>query len=114
VLPFDIGVSGSYKLQSGRQWGRDVSVTLPVAGNEVIRVESVTANRAPNISILDFRIDKGIKFGKAGTFTGFVDIFNVFNPPTVTTFRSSTGATFGEVTSLLDPRIVRFGLRYDF
>ena len=114
VLPFNIGVSGSYKLQSGRQWGRDVSVTLPVAGNESIRVESVTANRAPNISILDFRIDKGIKFGKAGTFTGFVDIFNVFNPPTVTTFRSSTGATFGEVTSLLDPRIVRFGLRYDF
>ena len=114
VLPFEIGVSGSYKLQSGRQWGRDVTVNLPVAGNEAIRAEPVTANRAPTISILDFRFDKALRFGKAGTFTGFVDIFNVFNPPTVTTFRSSTGATFKEVTSLLDPRIVRFGVRYDF
>ena len=49
-----------------------------------------------------------------GKLTAMVDIFNLFNDGTVTTFRTSTGATFGEVTSLLDPRIVRFGVRYDF
>ena len=114
VLPYDIGISGSYKLQSGRNWGRDVSVTLPVAGAESIRVEPVTANRGPTVSILDFRVDKALKFGRFGSLTGMVDIFNVFNPSTVTTFRTTTGATYGEVTSLLDPRIVRFGLRYDF
>jgi hypothetical protein len=114
VMPFDIGISSSYKLQSGRQWGRSIAVTLPVAGSETIRTEPVTSNRAPNVSILDFRFDKAIKFGSKGTLTGVVDIFNLFNNPTVTTFRSNTGATYLEVTSLLDPRIVRFGLRYDF
>ncbi len=114
LLPFDVGVSGSYKLQSGRQWGRSVAVPLPVAGSETIRTEPVTANRAPTVSILDFRFDKALKFGRMGTFTGMVDIFNLFNHGTVTTFRTTTGATFGEVTSLLDPRIVRFGVRYDF
>jgi hypothetical protein len=114
VLPWTIGVSGSYKLQSGRQWGRSTAVTLPVAGSETIRMEPVTANRAPNVSILDFRFDKGVKFGRFGMVTGMVDIFNLFNHGTETTFRTSTGATFKEVTSLLDPRIVRFGVRFDF
>jgi hypothetical protein len=43
-----------------------------------------------------------------------VDIFNVLNRGTVTNFRMQTGATFQEVLGLLDPRIVRFGLRYEF
>ena len=114
VMPWAIGVSSSYKLQSGRQWGRSAAVALPVAGSETIRMEPVTANRAPNVSILDFRFDKAVRFGRFGTLTGMVDIFNLFNHGTETTFRTNTGATFLEVTSLLDPRIVRFGVRYDF
>lgn len=114
VMPWGIGTSASYKLQSGRNWGRSAAVALPVAGSETIRMESVTANRAPNVSILDVRLDKALKFGRMGTLTAMVDVFNLFNDGTVTTFRTSTGATFGEVTSLLDPRIVRFGVRYDF
>jgi len=43
-----------------------------------------------------------------------LDAFNVTNSGTVTTFRNATGATFKEVTALLDPRILRFGFRYDF
>ena len=76
--------------------------------------EPVDSNRAPNVSILDFRFDKAFKFGRFGSLTGMVDVFNLFNDGTVTTFRTTTGATFGEVTSLLDPRVVRFGLRFDF
>ena len=36
------------------------------------------------------------------------------NSGTVTVFRTLTGATFKEVTGILDPRVVRFGLRFDF
>ena len=43
-----------------------------------------------------------------------VDAFNLTNAGTVTTFRAATGPTFREVTALLDPRIVRFGIRIDF
>ena len=43
-----------------------------------------------------------------------VDTFNLTNAGTVTTFRNATGATFKEVTALLDPRILRFGVRFDF
>jgi hypothetical protein len=43
-----------------------------------------------------------------------VDIFNITNANPVTNFRVVTGPRFKEVISLLDPRIVRFGVRYDF
>jgi hypothetical protein len=41
-------------------------------------------------------------------------MFNLLNSGTVTVFRTTTGPTFREVLGILDPRIVRFGVRYDF
>ena len=43
-----------------------------------------------------------------------VDIFNVANRVPVTGWTSATGATFKEAVVLLDPRIVRFGVRVGF
>jgi hypothetical protein len=114
VLPYEIGLSGSWKAQSGYQWGRATSVTFPGDGAQTIRMEPVTSNRAPNVAIMDVRLDKSFSFGKIGKLTTQMDIFNLTNAGTVTTFRSLTGPTFKEVTSILDPRIIRFGLRYDF
>jgi hypothetical protein len=114
VFPYGIAASGSWKVQSGRQWGRVTSVALPGgAGNESIRVEPVTANRAPTVSILDVRAAK--KFTIAGVrLEGMVDVFNALNAGTVVNFRTTTGATFREVLAILDPRVVRFGVRVDF
>lgn len=122
TAPWQIGLSASYKLQSGRQWGRSLSVTLPTAGSETVRVEPVTANRAPSVGIFDVRLDKSFKIRRIGRVTAMMDAFNVTNSGTVIVFRTATatpaaGQPFGsfqETIALLDPRIVRFGLRYEF
>jgi len=124
LLPFDVGVSGSWKLQSGQQYGRTTSITFPGDGVRTVRVEPITTNRYPNVSIVDVRFDKSFRFGRAGKLTGMVDIFNLANSSTVTAFRITTaGATtrgvvyptlYQEVTGLLDPRIIRVGVRYSF
>jgi hypothetical protein len=119
VMPYDIGLSGSWKVQSGYQWGRTTSVPFPGDGAQNIRVEPVTSHRAPNVAILDFRFDKSFSFGKFGKLTGMVDVFNATNSGVVTNFRTTTGTsptanTYQEVIALLDPRIVRFGVRFDF
>ena len=114
TLPYDIGFSGSWKVQSGRQYGRNTSVTFPGDGAQNIRVEPVTANRAPTVAILDFRADKSFSFGRFGRLTGQVDVFNATNSGTVTNFATTTGAQYLRVIGILDPRIVRFGIRYDF
>lgn len=114
VLPYDVGLSGSWKVQSGYQWGRVTSVTFPGDGAQNIRMEPATSNRAPNVGIMDFRIDKSLRFGKLGKLTGQIDMFNLLNSGTVTVFRTTTGTTFKEVLGILDPRVIRFGVRYDF
>jgi hypothetical protein len=114
TMPWQIGFSGSWKVQSGRQWGRNTSVAVPNDITQNIRMEEVTANRAPTVSILDFRIDKSFTFGKFGRLTGMMDIFNALNNGTVTNFATTTGANYLRVIGILDPRIVRFGVRYDF
>jgi Carboxypeptidase regulatory-like domain len=115
VLPYSLGVSGSYKLQSGRQWGRTISAPLTNAGSQTVRVEPVDARRAPNVGIFDVRVDKSFSLpGRAGKVTAMVDVFNLTNSNTVTNFRITTGATFQEVLAILDPRILRFGVRYEF
>jgi hypothetical protein len=113
-LPFGIGASGSWKVQSGYQWGRVTSVTFPGDGAQNIRMEPVTANRAPTVSIIDIRGDKSFTFGRFGKVTAMVDVFNATNAGTITNFRTTTGATFQEVLAILDPRIVRFGVRFEF
>ena len=115
VFPYEIAVSSSYKLQSGFNWARAISVPLPNAGSEEIFAEPVNSNRTENVNILDFRFEKSFRFSsRAGRLTGMVDIFNITNANPITNFRIVTGPRFKEVISLLDPRIVRFGVRYDF
>jgi hypothetical protein len=115
VAKYEIGLSGSWKVQSGRQWGRSLSFAFPGDGTQSVRVEPVTSNRAPTVSILDFRADKSFSFGKFGRVTGMVDVFNALNQGTVINFSTVTSATqFKRVIGILDPRVVRFGVRYDF
>jgi hypothetical protein len=113
TLPFDIGTSASWKVQSGPQYGRTISVAFPGDGTQTVRVEPVTARRYPAVSILDFRLDKSFRLPKNIKMTGMVDIFNVLNSNPATTVRLTT-VNFHEVTAILDPRIVRFGFRVDW
>jgi outer membrane receptor protein involved in Fe transport len=115
VLPYQVGLSGSWKVQSGRHWGRSLSFAFPGDGTQSVRVEPVTSNRAPTVSILDFRADKSVSLGKFGRLTGMVDVFNALNSGTVINFSTVTNATtFKRVIGILDPRVVRFGVRLDF
>ena len=112
VLPFDVGLSGSWKVQSGQQYGRTLQVTFPGDSQQTFRVEPVTANRYPTVSILDFRFDKSFTVRRV-KLTGMVDVFNALNSGAVTGFRITT-VNYREVTELLDPRVVRFGFRLGF
>jgi Carboxypeptidase regulatory-like domain len=116
VLPFDIGMSGSWKVQSGFNYARTISVAMPVEGNRTIRMEPITSNRYPSVAILDFRFDKAFDLGRAGRVTPMLDIFNLLNSGVPTTVRTTNTATapFQEVTAILNPRVVRFGFRYNF
>ena len=116
VLPYDIGFSGSWKVQSGFNYARTISVTMPVEGARTIRVEPIDSHRYPSVGILDFRLDKTVTFGKYGRLTPMLDVFNILNSGVPTTVRTTNTATapFNEVTAILNPRVIRFGVRFQF
>jgi len=116
VMPFDIGFSGSWKVQSGFNYARTISVTMPVEGARTIRVQPIDSNRYPTVGILDFRLDKTVKFGKFGKVTPMLDVFNILNSGVPTTVRTTNTATapFNDVTAILNPRVIRFGFRFNF
>ena len=63
-LPWGIGSSGSWRVQSGQNYGRTIAVTMPGDGARVFRVEPIDANRYPNVSIVDLRLDKSFTLPK--------------------------------------------------
>jgi hypothetical protein len=116
VMPFDIGFSGSWKVQSGFNYARTISVAMPVEGNRTIRVEPADTNRYPAVAILDARLDKTFSFGKFGKVTPQLDVFNIMNSGVPVAVRTTNTATapFRDVTQILNPRVIRFGFRYNF
>ncbi len=116
VMPLDIGFSGSWKVQSGFNYGRTISVAMPVEGARTIRMEPIGAHRYPNVSILDLRLDKSFDMGKFGRVVPTLDVFNLLNSGVPTNVRTTNTATapFNEVTTILNPRVIRFGFRYNF
>jgi hypothetical protein len=114
VLPYDIGFSGSWKVQSGFNYARTISVAMPGGdGNRTVRVQPIDANRYPSVGILDFRLDKTVSFGKV---TPMLDVFNIMNSGVPITVRTTNTATapFNDVTTILSPRVIRFGFRFNF
>ena len=114
VMPWDIGTSGSWRVQSGQNYGRTVSVPFTGDGTRVVRVEPITTNRYDTISIFDMRLDKSFNLpGPAGRVTFQLDGFNLLNSGAITLFRQTT-VNYREVTETLAPRIFRVGFRWDF
>ncbi|MFM8535719.1 MAG: carboxypeptidase regulatory-like domain-containing protein [Acidimicrobiia bacterium] len=116
VLPYDIGFSGSWQVQSGFNYARTISVTMPIEGARTIRVQPIDSNRYPSVQILDLRLDKSFDLGKFGKLQPMLDVFITLNSGVPTTVRTTNTATapFKEVTATLNPRVIRFGVRYNF
>ena len=114
VFPMEIGLSTSYKWQSGYNWARRISARLPNAGTERIHATEISDNRGDNVGIWDLRVDYSFNFGDKGGLTVMADLYNVLNSNPVANFRSFAGSRFREVIALLDPRVFRIGLRFEF
>ena len=122
-FPWQLAVAGSVKVQSGYNWARSTSVNLPTLGATTVAMEPLNANRSPNVSIVDVRAEKAFRIKGGRKITAMVDVFNALNADTVVNFRLTSPAAntplavnnrFNELIALLDPRIVRFGVRVDF
>ena len=86
VLPYDIGFSGSWKVQSGFNYAPhhqrdDAGRRRAHDPRRADRLRTAIRRSA----ILDLRLDKSIDLGKFGKFTPMLDVFNIMNSGVPTT-----------------------------
>ena len=113
VLPHEIAVSGNVRVTSGWPWAAIQSVDVPGSGTRDIFATDLD-NRSQTVPIVDFRAEKAFSLGGRHRITGMVDFYNIFNSNAETNFIVRTGPAFENLIAVLDPRTVKFGIRYQF
>jgi hypothetical protein len=128
--PWGITSTGSLRHQSGNNLSRDVSISGGnIASGTVYEAESNTSYRTDNVTVVDAKVERRFRFG-GRALSAFVDLFNILNTnaanigsqtgtsgrPTVTLADGSRVQVQGFLrpTSIVPPRIFRFGMRLMF
>jgi hypothetical protein len=108
-----VRVTPVLKMQSGAPYGRFISGTLNY-GAQLILVEPIGTNRQDTVNVLDFRVEKQIRFAQKAKVGLFFDMFNALNSNTAININWRSGAAYNVATTVLPPRIAKFGVKFDW
>ena len=109
-----INVTPVWKIQSGAPYGRFFNATLNY-GTQIILAEPIGTRRQDTVSVFDFRAEKQLRFATKARF-GPVRR-RVQRPQLEHGPRTSTGARAprsSKATTVLGPRIAKFGVKFDW
>ena len=125
-------VSGTGK-EKGIKGGGDFKATIGADGSTTVNqnatgqatitlpVEKFGATRGPYRNLTNVRFGKDFRLGTGKRLKAFVDVQNVFNSGVPwgggtngSGINGLSGSTYGFVTGIVSPRMVRFNLGYTF
>ena len=128
-LPFGLRYAATFNTQSGDWYGRTVQLANALNTSVNVAVEQHVARYAW-VALWDNRISKTIKIGDHHSIEGTVDVFNTTNVNTVVSQVTSqiangskadygipvagSGIDASAASSIIAPRILRFGVRWKF
>jgi hypothetical protein len=116
--PWGVNLGANLVLRQGYSemfFANDVGTDDPVyTTKDVLVVGTPGKYRLPNVKSLDARAEKEMSFGRARVAFD-LDVFNLLNSGTVLGRKYDVEAdTFNQITEIMNPRIVRFGVRLQF
>jgi hypothetical protein len=107
-------VTPVWKVQSGAPYGRFFAAALNYNASQIILAEPIGTRRQDTVSIVDFRVEKQLRFADRARVGLFLDVFNTFNANTAVNINWRSGAAFEKATTVLGPRIAKFGVKFDW
>ena len=120
-LPWGIHISGFANARQGFINLQRIRVPTPereaveLGSFMDIYIEKPGATRLPDFYNVDLSLIKNIRFKNSGTMTLCVDAFNVFNfAHALSRYPYGNSSRYDQIQSILNPRVIRFGLRYNF
>jgi len=120
-LPWGINFSGFANAREGYATTEWVNAYTPERGAKgwgwytPILVEEFGGSRLETFYNVDLGLSKDFQLGRYGKLTLQVDAFNVFNfSHTLGRMSALSRADYGEIKQILNPRVIRLGVRYRF
>ena len=110
--PWGVRLTPYLRHQAGQPFGRTFTTTLDY-GNVRILAEPIGTRRTDNVTIVDMRVEKGIRLSANRRIAGFIDVFNLLNANPEQTTSWSSG-TFLRPLSIVPPRIARLGMKFNW
>jgi hypothetical protein len=120
---WDVHVTPVLKAQAGAPYGRYFSAGACSAtvltncsnyGTQLVLVEPIGTRRQDNVVVLDFRVEKTVTFAQRAKIGLFFDMFNALNANTAVNINWRSGASFEKGTTIIGPRIAKFGVKFDY
>ncbi len=101
------------KTQSGAPYGRFIQATMNY-GAQLFLVEPIGTRRQDTVTVLDFRVEKQVPLASNARVGLFFDLFNALNSNTAVNINWRSGPAFEKATTVLGPRIAKFGVKFDW
>ena len=122
-----VNVAGNAQFRQGYPFPRAIQVTNRGGGlgNVNVLLDPLGETRLPNVAMFDLRVDKVFQFGGMRVIPS-MDIFNLSNENTVQSQRrimysynhgtgvGSSPANANLISSIISPRIIRFGVKVNW
>jgi hypothetical protein len=113
-LPFGITFGGFFNYRSGMPAQRYYYYEDVNQDAVNLEFEKFGTHRYPNLAILDLRLSKVFRTRKIGSFEVMADVFNTFNSYTTLAWVNESYDNYHTPTTVLAPRILRLGLKWQF
>jgi Carboxypeptidase regulatory-like domain len=116
------GYSAPHGIQLGMYWQGLSGVpnqrtyifrNLPQSGTLTVRMEPFGSQQLPTLHSVNLRVGKRITIRKTRVDLA-ADVFNLLNANTITGVQYASGPTFGQISSIFPPRILRLGATFEF
>lgn len=114
---WNIMVTPALRVQSGQPFGRTFLATAANGinyGSQRILTEPIDSRNQDHIVVLDTRVEKKFNLTRGMSLSGFVDLYNITNSAAASNINWASGAAFLRPSTIIGPRIARFGLKYDW
>ncbi len=110
LLPKGVRVLPVVRHQSGNAFARTFSQSLNFS-TIAIKAEPFGAERTPNQTLFDVRLEKVFRFKNGRRLTGMFDLYNIFNTNVAQDATVTSGSSWLRPAAVTPPRIARLGVK---
>ena len=116
VLPYDVGLAGTYRYISGFNFAPTHRLNLyDGALKPYMWLGYMNENRSDNVTVIDFRVDKSFALGDTMQVQAIFDLYNALNAATITNFQMlDSVAPYQRIVDYLKGRTVGISVRLTF